>query len=269
MSDGNDFWAQDGSGPEGADDTAPTGPAEGLVTPAAGSALMGFMTGGLPGLLEALDVGGSSSPDDDVEDPEALRKAEEAVARCESPARAGGDPIDEPWITVATQDSANDIAGLDDVLRALRADGVDAGWDPYDPRDVVNFMPPSAGLTARKLFSVVVPVSQASRARDTLYGMPPQGVTYAWSDPARASAFDAPPDVRDTLSVSSSTDSDDGFETEARPAATPVTSADPRMSDNRRLEALAQGGNPAGTVIIVLAALFVAGVAVALLMFRG
>jgi hypothetical protein len=131
-----------------------------------------------------------SDPSDDsfdgmVDDPAALAAAEDAAAaegrRPKARRGAGAQHIDEHWEIVATQIAPGQDSGLDDVVRALESDGIDCGWDPYDPRDIVNFMPPSAGLTARKLFSVVVPASQAARAHDTLYGEPPQGVSYPWA----------------------------------------------------------------------------------------
>lgn len=187
--------------------------------------------------------------DDGVEDPQALRRAEEAVSHREAPFDGPTrEHIDEPWTVVATQDSARDSAGLDDVVRSLESDGIDVGWDPYDPRDAVDFMPPDAGLTARRLFSVVVPQSQAARARESLYGVPPQGVTYAWpaaAGTARGAGFDV-----------------------VGPAQAPVTSADPHLSDNERLQRLAAAGLPSGAVIVAVALVLVGGVIVAFLL-RG
>jgi hypothetical protein len=136
----------------------------------------------------------------------------------------------------------NDSAGLEDVVRALESDGIDFGWDPYDPRDTVNFMPPNAGLTARKLFSIQVPVSQVPRARECLYGDPPQGVTYVWPAPRASSAApggEAP------------TDGDFGF----APSATPKRQLSKEgipLSDNERLQRMA-GGGPSILVMIVVA----------------
>lgn len=51
----------------------------------ASAALRGFLTGGLTGLVEAVDLAEGETPDEDVDDPEALRRAEDAVRGWESP----------------------------------------------------------------------------------------------------------------------------------------------------------------------------------------
>ena len=194
------------------------------------------------------------SADDFVDDPEALRRAEQAVSHMgEDPAEGPRKPIDEDYVVVAKQLQPGDNVGLDDVVRALESDDVDFGWDPYDPRDTVNFMPPNAGLTARKLFSVTVPASEFARARETLYGAPPQGVTYAWDDSA------IPPEP-----------SGSDFASDARGVPTPMGGApgssgfDPTLSDNARLAGLTGAGLPAGAVIgLVIVVLIAAGIFVA------
>ena len=200
------------------------------LTPAAETGLGAFMTGGLPGLLRSLDTGAASA--DDIDDPEALRLAEDAVARgSRVPAKSPGPvsrPIDGPWTSVAMQVDPNDSAGLDDVAQALESDGIDFGWDPYDPRDAVNFGPPNAGLTARKLFSIQVPVSQVPRARECLYGDPPQGVTYVFPTTANTPA-------------PSSTDADYGFASSDAPSRRMTKDGIP-LSDNQRLQRMAGGG---------------------------
>ena len=218
------------------------------ITPHAETALVGFMTGGLPGLLRSLDAQGASF-EDDVDDPEALRRAEDAVAR---QSREGQEvtgnrapaprPIDEPWTPVATQMAPGDNAGLDDVVRSLESDGVDFGWDPYDPRDVVNFMPPSAGLTARKLFSVMVPVSQVGRARESLYWDPPDGVTYVWqtAGPVPARLVETPA-------------ADQDFSLGSSPAPKRQTSKDGiPLSDNERFARMASGGPSVAVMIVIV-----------------
>jgi hypothetical protein len=213
------------------------------LTPRAESALVAFATGGLPGLLGSLS--GGASFEDDVDDPEALRRAEDAVARqSREPARRPGPdarPIDEPWAAVATQVTIGDTAGLDDVVRALESDGIDSGWDPYDPRDTVNFMPPSAGMTARRPFSITVPESQVPRARECLYGAPPQGVTYMFPTMGAASV----PPREETPA-----DADFGFA--PSPAGARRVSKDGvPLSDNERLQRMA-GGGPSIAALIVL-----------------
>jgi hypothetical protein len=227
------------------DSPGAAGPNAGLpATPAAESALVGFMTGGLPGLLGALDARDGASFEDDVEDPEALRQAEDAVAReargtAPRPGR-GTAPIDESWTAVATQVTPGDTAGLDIVVLALESEGVDCGWDPYDPRDTVNFLPPSAGMTARKPFSVTVPVSQVPRAREVLYGDPPDGVTYVW--PTLGSA---------TQASARSSDADLGFSSD-RVSKRRTSKDGVPLSDNERFRRMAGGGPSvaAATVLV-------------------
>ena len=268
MTEEEDFWsgdsteaqADDPEVPPEADHAGTIGGQSALVTPEAESALVGFMTGGLHGLLDALDAPDGASFEDDVEDPEALRRAEEAVTH-DRPEADAGPPIEGRWAVVATQDSAADSTGLDLVAQALEADGIDCGWDPYDPRDTVNFMPPSAGLTARKLFSLVVPESEAARARESLRGAPsPYGVTYTWdasdSAPAQVSPV-TPAPMRDA-----------GFDP-AAPVPTPVTSAGSGLSDNDRLERLAGDRSRTGAVVVFIGVMLVMIVVFAFLMMKG
>lgn len=252
------FGPQAGDGPDGARDrmTRPSNPG------AAQSPLAGFLNDGIPGLIAALDAQGASI-EDDVEDPSALRAAEDAVMRGGSEVPGAGSRraprIDESWSVVATQLSPADHAGLDDVARLLESDGVDFGWDPMDPREAVGFTPPAAGLFAGKLASIVVPASQVGAARQSLYGQPPQGVTYPWSEADAplfhsdaAAGMPAPPVGR---------------------SAVPVTGADPRLSDNARLAGLAGGGmsvaRGVGLVFIVLALLGIVLTMASLFFSRG
>lgn len=202
------------------------------LTPRAESAVGAFLTGALPGLLGALDTGESS--DDDIEDPEALRRAEDAVAHesRETVPRPGpaSRRIDEPWTAVAMQVTPGDSAGLEDVVRALESEGIDIGWDPYDPRDAVSFTPPLVGVNARKLFTIQVPVSQVPLARECLYGDPPLGVTYVLPSTTAASA-------------PSSADADYGFGSSKTPKKRMSKDGIP-LSDNERFERMASGGPP-------------------------
>jgi hypothetical protein len=176
-----------------------------------------------------------ASFEQDVDDPEALRAAEDAVARDARAGRAdraGQRPIDGSWTTVAAQVVPGDSAGLEDVVRSLESDGIDFGWDPYDPRDAVNFLPPAIGFAARKCFSIMVPASQIARARESLYGEPPAGVTYTWL---------APPAPGTSSGGSAGSEKDfgfgsaDGHPRQVGPSGVP-------LSDNVRLERLAGGG---------------------------
>jgi len=70
------------------------------------------------------------SEEEIVEDPEALRRAEEAVAHETVP---GGT-----------------MGALAEVFDALEAEGVPAGWDPYDPREAVGSPFSANALFARQ-----------------------------------------------------------------------------------------------------------------------
>jgi hypothetical protein len=268
MTEEEDFWSGDEEATQHADPEVPPeadhagtlGGQSALVTPEAGSALVGFTTGGLPGLLGVLDAHDGASFEDDVEDPEALRRAEEAVTH-DRPDAGPRQPIDGPWTVVATQDSAADSTGLELVVQALEAEGIDCGWDPYDPRDTVNFMPPSAGLTARKLFSIMVPESEAARARESLRGAPPfHGVTYVWDVPGSAAV--------PVSTAAPGATQDAGFDP-AAPVPTPVTSAGSGLSDNDRLEQLAGDSSRTGAVVVFIGVVLVMIVVFAFLMMRG
>jgi hypothetical protein len=141
----------------------------------------------------------------------------------------------------------------------LESDGIDCGWDPYDPRDTVNFLPPSAGLTARKLFSVVVPASQAARAHDTLGGDPPQGVSYPWA------GFGAP-----SARVGASAASDADFA--GLDTGRPTSKDGIPLSDNVRFARMADGSPSIAMIIGVVFAvvgLVIAVGAAALVMLKG
>lgn len=228
-----------------------TGPEPGL-TPGAMTALAGFATGGIVGLLASLDHDDEMSFDDSVEDPEALRRAEEAVARDEPQLQGPQVPIDEDWVVVARQTGVV-VVGLDEVARSLEAGGVPIGWDPYDPRDSVAFLPPGIG-TGPKSYALVVPESRRSSARRILDSVAPEGVTYAWADSAepwpaeQEKAFTATPESW---------------------APTAVTSYDRGLSDNERLERLAGSSSPGIAAALVVVLGIVAIVVVLLLMYRG
>jgi hypothetical protein len=178
-----------------------------------------------------------ASFESDVDDPEALRRAEDAVAgRAGASARTGGPGaarIDEAWTTIAAQVVPGQSAGLEDVVRALESEGVDFGWDPYDPSDSVNFLPPQATGSVRKLFMVMVPESQVGKAREVLYGEAPQGVRYMWQATSAEAAGSGP-----------ATGSTDEFDfAPSRSAAGPKTREGKALSDNERMARMAGGGD--------------------------
>lgn len=215
----------------------------------------GFATGGLIGFLSALGAPEDETDDGLVDDPEALRRAEEAVAH-DPVERPAGAHIDEAWTTVATQVRPDDNAGLQDVASSLESEGIDFGWDPYDPRDRPGFTISDMVQVARKPYSIVVPESQSARAREALSGTPAQGVTYAWpTGPAPRPAPDAIP-------------GDDTGSGSATSAPSAVTRYGPLVSDNERLERMASGGLPAGTIALAAIAALVAIGAVAFLLLR-
>jgi hypothetical protein len=254
------FWDEDGqrADVEGASDApAPedvTPPSE-RTGPDARSLLVDFATGGLAGLLHGLDAQG---PDDDenVEDPEALRRAEEAIAHDEPIPVDGDSPIDEPWARVATQDGAGGTAGIQLVAAALDAANVPFGWDPYAPSEAVGFVWPG---TETRVFALQVPASQVPLARRALSGPAPQGVRYEWGS-APATMFG--PDAASTSADAGSEPGSEGFAGVTDGTATPVTGYGPPLNDNERLERLARGGaSGAGIALAVGAGLLVIAIA--------
>jgi hypothetical protein len=199
--------------------------------------LEGFASGGIGGLIEALAATSEMLQDDGVDDPEALRRAEEAVAHDDPLPDGPRSHIDEDWTVVARQ-TGTLVVGLDEVARMLEAEDVAIGWDPYDPRDSVAFLPPGIG-TGPKSYAIVVPASQLARAREVLYGVAPDGVTYEWEG---------------------------GRGQRSRVAA---DAENPLLSDNQRLQRAA-GGGPSGLAIALAigAGLLVLGI-VFFVLLRG
>lgn len=212
--------------------------------------LMGLASGGLIGMLTALDTSEDETGDGGVEDPEALRRAEEAV-RHDPVERPRGPHIDEAWAKVARQYLSDDYVGLMDVAAVLESEGIDFGWDPYDPRQNSGLALPDFGDAVRREYSIGVPESQFARAREALYGVPPHGVIYAWSEGA------VPSPVPEAALGEGA-----GSEFASSAPSRPVTAYGPMVSDNERLERLAGGGLPSGTIALaVIAALLGIGAA--------
>jgi hypothetical protein len=189
------------------------------------------------GLLHGLET--SDGPEDGVDDPEALRRAEEAVAHDDRSPGGSLEHIDERWASVATGGTGG-VPALVAIASTLEGAGVPVGWDPYAPSEAVGFMWPG---TETRIYTVQVPVSQLTRARDSLPGSPLPGVTYAWN-----AVSDAPPVSVGDAGLSGSAS--------ARSSAA-GSGADASTSDNRRLEHLS-GSRPslvmiAGRVLIGLA----------------
>jgi hypothetical protein len=93
-----------------------------------------------------------------IDDPEALRRAEEAVAHAiEAPER--WVPTDTVWVPVAR--AATGAAwSLAEVRDMLDGEGIPARFDPHDPRDAISL---PYGLPRE--FAVVVPESRVRDAR--------------------------------------------------------------------------------------------------------
>lgn len=232
---------------------------EGHLTAGATTVLTGFATGGIVGMLEALEANTWASPDPDVEDPEALARAEAQVARVDRPGRAAA-PIDEQWVPVARQVGEALIGGLQDVAMALTASSVPFGWDPFDPREAPSFTPPIMGTRGRT-FAIVVPASEAAKAREALEGLRAEGVTFAWDEaggPVATQSAPTSPEDEYGFGPSTSADAPDSYDAAGRP-----------LSDNARLERMGAGG-PSGFAIVlaIVAGLLVIGVA-AYLVLRG
>jgi len=234
----DDEFGPDGSG-------NPESPESGEQKPPTGSG-----GGGLIGLFAGLQAMGEWSDDtEDIEDPGLLRAAEEAVARGGRQQVVSKPPIDGAWQTIATHDGPGGLSGLEDVARALDSEGIPVGWDPYEPGDEVGFMPP--GMSAR-VYSLQVPASQVTKAKEVLYGVAPQGVTYGWAPEVR------PPSPLDPPAGG---DAEYGFDRLASGSA-PRT-GDPTISDNQRLQRMA-GGGPSGVAIalVMLGGLLLIGIVV-------
>lgn len=179
-------------------------------------------------------------PEDGVDDPEALRRAEEAVAHDDRPPGGPREHIDERWAPIANGGTGG-VPALVTIASALDEAGVPVGWDPYAPSDAVGFMWPG---TETRVYTVQVPESQSAHAREILPATPPAGVTYAWTAPPEAPPASAGEDAG-RFGLTSGTASAPGSDTGAP------------LSDNRRLESLDTGGpSPilvVGRVLVVLA----------------
>lgn len=201
-----------------------------------------FATGGLSGLMRGLRALGETR--EDIDDLDALRRAEAAVSGVRTPSgAAGGGSIDGGWALIATHDGPGGLIGLQDVARALESEDVTVGWDPYDPSREVAFLPPGQ---SPRVYSLQVPAAETDRARQILEGEAPDGVAYAWdaATQARTKGVRAPAPEFDT-----------GFGVdEAESPPTPRV-ADPMLSDNERLQRMASGrGSGIGAAIAVVIA---------------
>jgi hypothetical protein len=93
-----------------------------------------------------------------IDDPEALRRAEQAVAHLEDEP-SPWVPTDAEWLPVAIAGGSGGWT-LFEVASVLEAEGIPAHYDPYDPRDSITL---PYGLP--RSFQVVVPAQRLDDAR--------------------------------------------------------------------------------------------------------
>lgn len=228
------------------------GPGDGRADKQEPTPMQGFASGGLMGLLHGLQAMGET--DAGVEDPEALRRAEEAVAQYRPIAAGAGAPIDEAWVPVARQTGAGGELALQDLARALDSEGVTVGWDPFEPSGAVGFTPPGA---LPRPYVIQVPASEADVARTVLTvvaGVPPQGVAYAWDTAPRPRPGRGGPEY--------------GFASDSDASPAPPAGS-PLVSDNERMARLASGrGSGVGVAIVVICVVLLGMIALAAIL-RG
>ena len=228
------------------------GPDDGRADRQEPTSMLGAGGGGLLGLLHGLQAMGET--DEGVDDPEALRRAEEAVAHGRPFVAGTGAPIDEVWVPVVRQTGAGGELALQDLARVLDSEGVTVGWDPFEPSGAVGFTPPGA---LPRPYVIQVPASEAGVARMALtvvVGAPPKGVAYAWGPE---------PGLRPERDAERSGGSGFGFasDSDVRPAP-PVVS--PLLSDNERMARLASSrGSGVGVAIVVICVLLIGMIALA------
>jgi hypothetical protein len=191
---------------------------------------------------------------DEVEDPEALRRAEEAVSHSEPDEVGPAVFNDETWVGIAWQDgSPAGVRGLQDVVLALTAEGIESGWDPHDPLEpaVGPYTLWQQGVPTN--YAVLVPASQLVRGLQVLGSPAPDGVGYASPE----SAVDTSPTPA-------------GLQPPV-PAFTPVTSYSQghALSDNARLEGATRPGARTTFATAVAVVVVVLIVVVVLLVLKG
>jgi hypothetical protein len=118
------------------------------------------------------DDGVANADADLIEDPEALRRAEQAVASMGEQA-ASWVPTDAEWLPVAAAPSGIGWS-LEELRGVLEAEGIPAGYDPYDPREAITL---PYGLSTE--FRVIVPVERLSDALRVVAELAAEGA--AWT----------------------------------------------------------------------------------------
>lgn len=109
---------------------------------------------------------------DVIDDPEALRRAEMAVAAADDEP-APWVPTDTEWLPVA---AARATLGwsLEQLREVLEQEGIPAGYDPYDPHDSITL---PYGLPAE--FRVVVPAERLRAAMRIVAELAAEGAAWA------------------------------------------------------------------------------------------
>lgn len=114
----------------------------------------------------------SDQDSDLIDDPEALRRAEMAVASMQD-APTAWVPTDAEWVPVASAPTSA-AWSLAEVREVLEAEGVPAAYDPYDPREAITL---PYGLPAE--FRVVVPAERVCDASRVVGELSAEGAAWA------------------------------------------------------------------------------------------
>jgi len=115
---------------------------------------------------------GSDEDAELVDDPEALRRAEQAVAAMEDEPTSWV-PTDAEWLPVAAAPSGAGWS-LEELREVLEAEGIPAAYDPYDPRDAITL---PYGLPVE--FRVVVPADRVDDAMRVATDLAATGAAWA------------------------------------------------------------------------------------------
>jgi hypothetical protein len=118
------------------------------------------------------DTGFAEADADLIEDPEALRRAEEAVAEMDEPTTPWV-PTDAEWVPVASAPSSA-AWSLEELRGVLEAEGIPAGYDPYDPREAISL---PYGMTS--VFRVIVPAERLRGALRIVSELSAEGAAWA------------------------------------------------------------------------------------------
>jgi hypothetical protein len=111
-----------------------------------------------------------------IDDPEALRRAEQAVAHLEDEP-VSWVPTDTEWLPVAVAGGSSAWT-LGEVRDVLEAEGIPAAYDPYDPRGAISL---PYGLPRE--FRVMVPAERVGSARRVIAELAVGGVAWSMVEP--------------------------------------------------------------------------------------